>query len=121
MIFNESFLPYRKAAHFLWNKILDEGIEFPLIGIVCGSGLSELSKTLEGKTMTVKYSDIPGYVLPYPRITILGIQEFSSHLGNSDTGSPRIVRLLVTRVKLCLENSVAFQQFAFEDVSIPMK
>lgn len=61
MIFNESFLPYRKAAHFLWNKILDEGIEFPLIGIVCGSGLSELSKTLEGKTMTVKYSDIPGF------------------------------------------------------------
>jgi len=38
-----------------------EGIEFPLIGIVCGSGLSELSNTLEGKTMTVKYGEIPGF------------------------------------------------------------
>lgn len=58
---NETFIPYRKAAHYLWNKMHDEGIEFPLVGIVCGSGLSELSNTLEGKTMTVKYSEIPGF------------------------------------------------------------
>jgi hypothetical protein len=63
MILNETFIPYRKAARYLWKKMLDEGIEFPEIGIVCGSGLSELSNTLEGKTMTVKYGDIPGYVL----------------------------------------------------------
>ena len=62
MIINDAFIPYRQAAHYLWNKILEEGIEFPLVGIVCGSGLSELSRTLEGKTMTVKYSEIPGYV-----------------------------------------------------------
>lgn len=43
--------------------MLDEGMEFPEVGVVCGSGLSELSNTLEGKTMTVKYGDIPGYVL----------------------------------------------------------
>eukprot|EP00980_Cylindrotheca_fusiformis_P003792 scaffold834_cov123-Cylindrotheca_fusiformis.AAC.39 len=61
MIVNESFIPYRQAAHFLWNLLHDAGIEFPLIGVVCGSGLSELSKALEGKTMSVKYSDIPGF------------------------------------------------------------
>jgi purine nucleoside phosphorylase len=61
---NETFIPYRLAAHYLWDLLLDEGIEFPLIGIVCGSGLSELSKALEGKTRTVKYSEIPGYVCP---------------------------------------------------------
>jgi len=61
MILNESFIPYRQAAHYLWNKMHDQGIEFPLVGIVCGSGLSELSKTLDGKIMTVKYSDIPGF------------------------------------------------------------
>jgi hypothetical protein len=64
MFVDESFIPYRLAAHYLWNLLHDEGIEFPLIGIVCGSGLSELSKALEGKTRTVKYSEIPGYVCP---------------------------------------------------------
>jgi purine nucleoside phosphorylase len=62
MIVNESFLPYRVAAHYLWNQLHDKGIEFPLVGVICGSGLSELSQALEGETLTVKYGDIPGYV-----------------------------------------------------------
>jgi len=33
----------------------------PKVGIVCGSGLSELSKALEGPTMTAKYGDMPGF------------------------------------------------------------
>jgi len=58
---DESFLPYRVAAHYLAKQLEDAGMPLPVVGIICGSGLSELSKALEGKALTVKYSDIPGF------------------------------------------------------------
>jgi purine-nucleoside phosphorylase len=61
MYMDESFLPYRVAAAFLSKRLKEEGMELPKIGVICGSGLSELSKALEGRTVTVKYSDIPGF------------------------------------------------------------
>jgi purine-nucleoside phosphorylase len=61
MYMDESFLPYRIAAAFLSRRLEEEGIDAPRIGVICGSGLSELSKALEGKTLTVKYSEIPGF------------------------------------------------------------
>jgi len=56
-----SFAPYRIAGAFLEEKIEQEGIANPTIGIICGSGLSGLSDALSGKIVTVKYSDIPGF------------------------------------------------------------
>lgn len=58
---DESFLPYRVAAHYLSDQLNDAGLPFPVVGVICGSGLSELSKAMDGKTMTVKYADIPGF------------------------------------------------------------
>ena len=58
---NKDFAAYRIAGSYLWNKLSDNDMEFPLVGVICGSGLSELSKALEGPTMVVKYSDIPGF------------------------------------------------------------
>lgn len=48
-----SFIPYRKAGAYIAKRLSDAGIDNPEVGIICGSGLSELSKTLEGKTLTV--------------------------------------------------------------------
>jgi len=61
VLLQEPFLPYRIAADFLARKLAEESMEFPSVGVICGSGLSELSNTLEGKTLSVKYSDIPGF------------------------------------------------------------
>jgi purine-nucleoside phosphorylase len=58
---DEAFLPYRVAAHYLSAQLEENGIDSPLVGVICGSGLSELSNALEGKTLTIKYSDIPGF------------------------------------------------------------
>jgi len=60
-VIRDSFLPYRIAADFLSRKLVEESMEFPSIGVVCGSGLSELSNALEGTILSVKYSDIPGF------------------------------------------------------------
>ena len=57
----ESFLSYRIAADFLSRRLGAEGMAFPSVGVICGSGLSELSNVLEGKTLSVKYSEIPGF------------------------------------------------------------
>lgn len=57
----EDFAAYRIAASYLQNKLKENNVESPLIGIICGSGLSELSKALEGPTLVVKYGDIPGF------------------------------------------------------------
>ena len=57
----KEFLPYRIAADFLMKKLVEANMELPTVGVICGSGLSELSNTLEGTTLTVKYSDIPGF------------------------------------------------------------
>jgi len=56
-----SFLPYRVAAYYLKEQLEKNGMLSPVIGVICGSGLSGLSKALEGKTLTVQYSDIPGF------------------------------------------------------------
>lgn len=58
---DESFVPYRVAAHYLTQQLEEAGMAMPVVGVICGSGLSELSKTLEGKTLSIKYSDIPGF------------------------------------------------------------
>lgn len=58
---DESFIPYRVAAHYLAEQLEDAGMPSPIVGVICGSGLSELSKAMDGKTLTVKYSDIPGF------------------------------------------------------------
>eukprot|EP00934_Nitzschia_sp_Nitz4_P008559 Nitzschia sp. Nitz4//scaffold114_size70088//68452//69630//NITZ4_005992-RA/size70088-processed-gene-0.42-mRNA-1//-1//CDS//3329533468//8549//frame0 len=57
----ESFLPYRVAAHYLTEQLDNAGFPCPIVGVICGSGLSELSKSLEGRTLTIKYQDIPGF------------------------------------------------------------
>jgi len=56
----KEFLPYRIAADFLLKKIVEASMERPSVGVICGSGLSGLSDTLE-ETLSVKYSDIPGF------------------------------------------------------------
>lgn len=60
-ILEETFIPYRLAAAYLVERLEEEGITFPSVGVICGSGLSGLSKTLDGKTLCVKYSEIPGF------------------------------------------------------------
>jgi purine-nucleoside phosphorylase len=58
---NPIFASYRKAATYLKETIesYDE-LPYPTVGIICGSGLSGLSKTLT-KSKTIKYSSIPGF------------------------------------------------------------
>ena len=58
---DESFKPYRIAAAYLWKRLESEGVPLPVLGVICGSGLSGLSETLEGKILKIKYSDIPGF------------------------------------------------------------
>lgn len=61
MIMDDSFVPYRVAAHYLQERLDESGVPTPQVGVICGSGLSELSQALEGNRLTVKYSDIPGF------------------------------------------------------------
>ena len=56
-----SFVPYRRAAAYLKKRLETAGLPSPSIGIICGSGLSGLSSTLEGDVLTVKYGEIPGF------------------------------------------------------------
>ena len=56
-----SFVPYRAAASYLHDRLRVAGLPMPQIGIICGSGLSELSNALEGRTMSVNYGSIPGF------------------------------------------------------------
>ena len=62
MTSNKTFQCYRNAAAFLKAQLetQNENAPMPLIGIVCGSGLSGLSKALTD-TVTIKYSQIPGF------------------------------------------------------------
>lgn len=63
MTSNKTFQCYRKAAAFLKAQLETQNENapmLPLIGIVCGSGLSGLSKALTD-TVTIKYSQIPGF------------------------------------------------------------
>jgi purine-nucleoside phosphorylase len=56
-----SFVPYRLAAVYLKLRLESSNLPLPVVGIICGSGLSELSQVLEGPTLTVAYGDIPGF------------------------------------------------------------
>jgi purine-nucleoside phosphorylase len=56
-----SFITYRLATSYLKDKIAAASISLPQVGIICGSGLSELSDALEGATLAVPYGDIPGF------------------------------------------------------------
>lgn len=56
-----TFIPYRLASAFLNDKLAAASLPPPQVGIICGSGLSELSDALEGATLSVQYSDIPGF------------------------------------------------------------
>jgi hypothetical protein len=51
---HESFIPYRVAGNYLSNRLEKEGVSFPVVGVICGSGLSGLSKSFEGKILTVR-------------------------------------------------------------------
>jgi len=55
-----SFVPYRKAAAHLKNQLDEAGIPPPVVGIICGSGLSGLSATMT-QTTTVPYGSVPGF------------------------------------------------------------
>ena len=55
--------PYEEAAAFLLSQIK----ELPEVGIICGSGLSGLSKNIENPK-TIVYEDIPGF----PSATVAG-------------------------------------------------
>jgi purine-nucleoside phosphorylase len=55
-------VPYRIAAAYLWQRLKDANITTtPSVGIICGSGLSELSNNFTGPLLTVQYADIPGF------------------------------------------------------------
>jgi purine-nucleoside phosphorylase len=57
----ETFQSYRLASSFLLSQLKINGfLELPKIGIICGSGLSELSKTLQSP-ITIEYKCIPGF------------------------------------------------------------
>lgn len=55
-----TFTSYRQAASFLKATLENHNLPNPLVGIICGSGLSGLSKTLTN-SKTIKYGDIPGF------------------------------------------------------------
>ena len=59
--FDKSFVPYRLAGAYLQERLQKAGISHPVVGIICGSGLSGLADTLQGTTLTVQYSEIPGF------------------------------------------------------------
>lgn len=56
-----SFIPYRIAGNYLKGRLEKAALALPTVGIICGSGLSGLSETLNAPTLTIKYSDIPGF------------------------------------------------------------
>ena len=58
---HSTFVPYRLAGAYLQERLENAGMPMPSIGIICGSGLSGLSSTLESPTLTVLYSEIPGF------------------------------------------------------------
>jgi purine-nucleoside phosphorylase len=65
-------VPYRNAAAYLLERLEAAGLQHhrPSVGIICGSGLSELSHTLAAPTLTIAYVDIPGF--PAQSCTVAG-------------------------------------------------
>lgn len=61
--------PYEEAAAYLHGVLSGARHSRPVIGVICGSGLSGLSKCIDPKTaLTVNYEDIPGF----PQATVAG-------------------------------------------------
>ena len=59
---DSTHVPYRLAASYLLERLKEaKNIPLPVVGIICGSGLSGLSDTLEAPILTVQYGDIPGF------------------------------------------------------------
>eukprot|EP00574_Skeletonema_japonicum_P006712 CAMPEP_0201716290 /NCGR_PEP_ID=MMETSP0593-20130828/2308_1 /ASSEMBLY_ACC=CAM_ASM_000672 /TAXON_ID=267983 /ORGANISM="Skeletonema japonicum, Strain CCMP2506" /LENGTH=416 /DNA_ID=CAMNT_0048206071 /DNA_START=75 /DNA_END=1325 /DNA_ORIENTATION=- len=58
-----SHVPYRIAAKYILSELERLDICAPTVGIICGSGLSSLSKALSPThpTITIPYSSIPGF------------------------------------------------------------
>mmetsp|Transcript_4569 Transcript_4569/g.5948 ORF Transcript_4569/g.5948 Transcript_4569/m.5948 type:complete len:358 (+) Transcript_4569:83-1156(+) len=55
-----TFASYRQAASFLKQALTKTNTPTPIVGIICGSGLSGLSKTLSNP-ITIAYHEIPGF------------------------------------------------------------
>jgi len=53
-------MPYREASSYLLRFLENKNLPRPSIGVICGSGLSGLSSTMEN-THTISYGDIPGF------------------------------------------------------------
>jgi purine-nucleoside phosphorylase len=68
---DSTHVPYRIAAAYLLERLERAGFlsqqqqqhhqRLPSVGIICGSGLSELSNTFAAPTLTIPYGDIPGF------------------------------------------------------------
>ena len=56
-------VPYRRAAKYILSELADRAIAPPSVGIICGSGLSGLSKALDDDSpqATIPYPAIPGF------------------------------------------------------------
>lgn len=54
-------VPYRVAAAYILQRLQQSNISLPIVGIICGSGLSELSNTMQEPTLTIQYGEIPGF------------------------------------------------------------
>ena len=54
---------YRRAASYIKDRLSSQSVSLPSVGIICGSGLSGLSKALDvaTKQVTIPYPDIPGF------------------------------------------------------------
>ena len=60
---------YEIAAASLLKRLAANGQALPVVGVICGSGLSGLAKCIDAsKALTVHYQDIPGF----PRATVAG-------------------------------------------------
>jgi purine-nucleoside phosphorylase len=55
-----SHVPYRLAAAYILSRLKEAGISTPVIGIICGSGLSGLSSAMQD-TLTISYEELPGF------------------------------------------------------------
>ena len=56
-------IPYRNAASYIKSQLESKSISIPTVRIICGSGLSGLSKGLDTDTeqITIPYPSIPGF------------------------------------------------------------
>lgn len=62
-------VPYRLAASYILSILKEYDVPAPKVGIICGSGLSGLSKALDvDTTVTIPYNDVPGF----PDVTVAG-------------------------------------------------